>query len=90
MSSLFTRKRIYAAELITLPSFCVPGTESAHLQAKRDAQLKWMREKGVRYLGSPMALSEEPRAVVRSIQPAVRLVNKSADSALEQGLARIN
>ena len=50
MSSLFARKRMTTPEMLTLPAFCVPAEESAKLEAKRRAQLEWMREKGVDYL----------------------------------------
>lgn len=55
MSSLFAWKRLTAPEMLTLPAFCVPAEESVKLEAKRQAQLEWMREKGVVYLlGSPV------------------------------------
>jgi hypothetical protein len=54
MSSLFKRKRTFAADLLTLPAYCVPVDEPDTLASKREAQLQWMREKGVNYLGSPM------------------------------------
>jgi hypothetical protein len=54
MSSPFYRKGIYDCELVKLPAFCVPSHEAENLRAKRDAKLKWMRERGVRYLGNPM------------------------------------
>jgi hypothetical protein len=54
MSSLFHRWRKADPELLKLPSECVPGGETDTLRAKREAQLKWMRERGVRYLGNPM------------------------------------
>jgi hypothetical protein len=88
MISLFSRKRIYGAELITLPAFCVPGKESTRLIAKRDAQLKWMRDKGVRYLGSPMPLSEKPLATVRPIARNVRLVVTTPEPGTVHDLAR--
>ncbi len=50
MSSLFARKRMTTPEMLTLPAFCVPAEESAKLEAKRQAQLEWMREQGVDYL----------------------------------------
>jgi hypothetical protein len=49
MSSLL-RNRTPNPEMLTLPAFCVPAEESAKLQSKREAQLEWMREKGVHYL----------------------------------------
>ena len=55
MSSLFAWKRIANPEMLTLPAFCVPADESAQLEAKRQAQLEWMRTKGVDYiLGNPV------------------------------------
>ena len=55
MSSLFARKRNLSPEMLTLPAFCVPAEESAELNSKRQAQLEWMRAKGVEYiLGSPV------------------------------------
>jgi hypothetical protein len=54
MSSLFVRKRNLSPEMLTLPAFCIPAEESAKLNSKREAQLEWMRAKGVQYiLGSP-------------------------------------
>jgi hypothetical protein len=50
MSSLFARKRNPNPEMLTLPAFCVPAEESAKLNSKREAQLEWMREKGVEYI----------------------------------------
>ena len=51
MSSLFGTKRRSSPDLVTLPAFCVPAAnESDALRSKREAQLQWMREKGVRYL----------------------------------------
>jgi hypothetical protein len=51
MSSLFSNKRRSSLDLVMLPACCVPAaTESDALRSKREAQLKWMREKGVRYL----------------------------------------
>jgi len=40
--------------MLTLPAFCVPAEESAKLDSKREAQLEWMRTRGVQYiLGNP-------------------------------------
>jgi hypothetical protein len=48
--------------MLTLPAFCVPADEDATLRAKREAQLVWMREKGVRYLlGSPITRADSVR-----------------------------
>ena len=55
MSSLFARKPKPTPEMLTLPAFIVPAEESAKLSSKREAQLEWMRERGVEYiLGSPV------------------------------------
>ena len=54
MSSLFHGWRNFDPGLLKLPSECVPGDETDTLRKKRDEQLKWMRERGVRYLGNPM------------------------------------
>jgi len=54
MSSLFHLWRNFDPSLLKLPAVCVPGGEADTLRAKREAQLKWMRERGVRYLGNPM------------------------------------
>ena len=54
MSSLFHRWRNADPGMLKLPSECVLGGEPDNLRAKREAQLKWMHERGVRYLGNPM------------------------------------
>ncbi len=59
MSSLFARKRNLNPEMLTLPAFCIPAEESAKLDSKREAQLEWMRAKGVEYiLQSPIKRHE--------------------------------
>jgi hypothetical protein len=61
MSSLFAWKRKPSPEMLTLPAFCVPAEESAKLHSKREAQLEWMRERGVEYiLGSPVKRHAPP------------------------------
>lgn len=67
MSSLFARTHTPTPELLTLPAFCVPADASAKLAEKRQAQLDWMREKGIQYiLGRPVSrqtpLPEQRRA----------------------------
>jgi hypothetical protein len=67
--------------MLTLPAFCVPADESAKLNSKREAQLEWMRAKGVEYiLGNPaqrhtpvprVAIAPAPRLSV--VEPAPRL-----------------
>jgi hypothetical protein len=49
-SLLFPRKRNPNPEMLTLPAFIVPAEESAQLNSKREAQLEWMRAKGVPYI----------------------------------------
>jgi hypothetical protein len=69
MSSLFHRWRDIDPGLLKLPSECVPAAgESETLRAKRDAKLKWMRERGVRYLGNPMTFPDR-RAPGSAIAP---------------------
>ena len=55
------RKPFRAPELLVLPRFCVPVAEPDGLRAKREAQLQWMREKGVLYVGNPSARGEKAR-----------------------------
>jgi hypothetical protein len=62
MSSLFGRNRPVSPELLTLPAFCVPADEADTLRAKREAQLEWMRNKGVQYLlGNPVTRANSAR-----------------------------
>ena len=72
MSSLFHRSRTVDPGMLKLPSECVLGDESETLRAKRDAQLKWMRERGVRYLGNPMVWPDR-RAPGSPIAPSREL-----------------
>ena len=50
MSSLFTRKRDATPPVLALPAYCVPTDEAENLREKREAQLEWMRAKGIRSL----------------------------------------
>ncbi len=52
--TLFKKQRISEPDLITLPSYCKLADELESLAAKREAQLKWMRQRGMRYVGDPM------------------------------------
>jgi hypothetical protein len=62
MLSRFTRQKVPSPHLLKLPSFCTPTEELSSLIAKRDAQLTWMREKGMKYLGDPLKeLSKRPQ-----------------------------
>ena len=57
MNSLFGHgRRSSSTDLLRLPALCVPAAnEPDYLRSKREAQLQWMREKGVAYLiGSPI------------------------------------
>ena len=54
MASLFTKQKLSAPDLVMLPSYCKPTEELESLAAKREAQLKWMRQRGMKYLGDPM------------------------------------
>jgi hypothetical protein len=77
MSSLFSRKRFAAdPDFVTLPAYCVTGGDGDKLQAKRDAQLKWMKENGVRHLGGPAVKHDRraprpPAASIRNTKPPV-------------------
>ena len=42
------KKRKSAQGLVKLPAVAIPSDEAETLREKRDAQLKWMRERGVR------------------------------------------
>jgi hypothetical protein len=55
------KKRKSAQRLVKLPAVCVPADDAEALREKRDAQLKWMRERGVRYLGNPMVRPDRRR-----------------------------
>ncbi len=53
MISLFGRSPVPDARVLRIPHYCVPCEEAESLRPKRELQLEWMREKGVRYLGNP-------------------------------------
>jgi len=55
------KKRKSAQGLVKLPAVAIPSDEAETLREKRDAQLKWMRERGVRYLGNPMVRPDRRR-----------------------------
>jgi hypothetical protein len=62
MSSLFSGTLFATdSDLVKLPAYCVIGGEADNLQAKREAQLKWMKQNGVRHLGGP-AVKHDRRA----------------------------
>jgi hypothetical protein len=73
MSSLFARKRNLSPEMLTLPAFCIPADESAKLLSKREAQLEWMRAKGVQYILGSQVPRHTPAPHVAVAPPAQRL-----------------
>jgi hypothetical protein len=58
MISLFTKSKVTELNLLKLPSYAVAQKEAEALASKREAQLQWMRERGMAYLGDPMKLAE--------------------------------
>lgn len=77
MNSLFGQaRRSNSTDLLRLPALCVPAAnEPDYLRSKREAQLQWMREKGVAYLiGSPIARPAKGRS---KADEAVRLPKAS-------------
>ena len=62
MIALFRRRKSGALQPLKIPPHCVLCTETESLASKREAQLRWMRERGVKYLGHPMAQAERDRA----------------------------
>ena len=73
MISLFGRKKS-SLHPVKIPPHCVLGDETASLAAKREAQLRWMHEHGVQYLGTPQA-----RAVVGAAGPSVEASARVVD-----------
>ncbi len=72
MSSLFARKRNLSPEMLTIPAFCVPADESAKLESKREAQLEWMRAKGVQYILGSQVQRHTPAPHGATSQPTLR------------------
>ena len=92
MLSLFTKRKI-PSPLLTLPSYCTPTEELDSLAAKRDAQLAWMRQKGMKYLGDPKELSKRPRkpqpgAAARVTPVATQRPEKTAPTRGQSDLGR--
>lgn len=90
MSSLFSKPKPSPLNLLKLPTYCVPTKESSTLAAKREAQLQWMRERGMKYLGDPLKQVEK-RPLRRPCAPPVRLVSIRNDAEAPEaltGLAR--
>jgi hypothetical protein len=76
MSSLFSRSIFSSdSDLVRLPAYCVTGNDGDNLQAKREAQLKWMKERGVRYLGGPAVKND--RRAPRPPAASIRTINKA-------------
>lgn len=86
MISLFAKHRAAPLNLLKLPVYAVPNNESSDLDAKREAQLQWMREKGMGYLGDPLKRSEL-REKRRSTTPKVRLVSVRRDGEPTETIA---
>ncbi|HEX6997910.1 MAG TPA: hypothetical protein VF322_07175 [Gammaproteobacteria bacterium] len=87
MLSLFTKQKTWSPDLLTLPSYCVPTEELSSLRDKREAQLQWMRSKGMTYLGDPSRRVE--KRPPRPATPTVRLVSvrsHAADAAPAESL----
>ena len=61
MLSLFKKRKTSIHPVLTLPSYSTPTEELDSLAAKRDAQLAWMRQKGMQYLGDPKELNKRPQ-----------------------------
>ncbi|HEX6993715.1 MAG TPA: hypothetical protein VF339_06160 [Gammaproteobacteria bacterium] len=77
MISLFARPKETPLNLLKLPTYAVAQNESDTLAAKREAQLKWMRENGMSYLGDPLKIAEL-RAKRRPELRTIRLVEHAA------------
>ena len=70
--------RLSADHLLRLPAYCIPAAnEPDYLRSKREAQLEWMRQKGVAYLGSPMARPAKAAKAHGGDKTPVRLVRPS-------------
>lgn len=76
MISLFAKQKEAPLNLLSLPTYAVTQAESDVLAAKREAQLQWMREKGMSYLGDPLELTEL-RAKRRPATRKLRVVGTS-------------
>lgn len=80
MISPFAKQKVRPLDIVTLPSYCVPAEESNDLAAKREAQLEWMRQKGLAYLGDPLQQIER-RPLRRGSGTTMRLVRMREGSA---------
>jgi hypothetical protein len=94
MISLFGRKKSTSLQPVKLPPHCVPGIEAESLAVKREAQLRWMHEHGVEYLGNPAVRAAgqktsqdqspetSPRVVgIRSLSPQTGQSRRRVDAA---------
>jgi hypothetical protein len=72
MISLFPKRQSASADVVTLPVCCVPNETTRDLDAKRAAQLQWMRDNGMHYLGEPVHLEARPQ---RRTGTSLRLVH---------------
>jgi hypothetical protein len=77
MSSLFHRKGKYDCELVKLPKSCTPNQDGDQLRTKREARLRWMRERGIRYLGNP-ARNPDRRAPGTPVAPSRTAMARAA------------
>lgn len=73
MILLFAKPKESPLNLLKLPTYAVAQEESDALAAKREAQLRWMREQGMSYLGDPLQVTKL-RAKRRPGAPRIRLV----------------
>jgi len=89
MSSLFHLFRPADPKLLKLPSECVIGDETDALRTKREAQLKWMRERGIRYLGNPMVWPDRraPGSPIAPLRNAARVPVEQPGDAIVRDLA---
>jgi hypothetical protein len=55
---------------LTLPSYCKPTEELSSLAEKREAQLRWMRQNGMNYLGDPLLVVKKRPQGVSTQKPA--------------------
>jgi hypothetical protein len=79
MISLTSKSKVPPIYVVTLPSYCMPFGESKDLAAKREAQLRWMRENGLNYLGDPQRLARHvPQPRRRAVLSPVRLIRHNA------------
>lgn len=79
MISPFVKQKMRPLDIVSLPSYCVPAKESNDLAAKREAQLEWMRQKGLAYLGDPLQQSDK-KPLRRSAGTTMRLVRMRKDA----------